>query len=83
VRAPILPCQLITIGAGWAAYDPALVVARFAGGRLPRAIVRHRTLDREYTAVVIGNNEEKRFVGIVSRHQFARAASDTVARFLE
>jgi hypothetical protein len=78
MRTTILGRESITIGAGRAADDPVLVVAGLSSSRLPRPVVGHRTFDGEHTAVVVSDDEEKWFVvGIVSRHQLPRAASDT------
>jgi hypothetical protein len=60
VRAAILGHQLIPIGAGRATGDtPLVTIAGKPDGSMPRPIVGHWTLDRKYSAVEIGDDEEE------------------------
>ena len=68
MRAGIFGSQFVPIDTGWAAHDAALLVAGEGRGLFPRPIVGHRTLDGEYTAVLIGDDEVERLVGIVAGH---------------
>ena len=63
MRAGIFSRKLVAIDTGWAAHDAALLVAGEGRGLFPRPVVGHRTLDGEYTAVVIGDDEEERLAG--------------------
>ena len=64
VRCPILGCQPLVVGTSRTANDSPVVVAGFAGGRLPGSVVDHRTLDREHATVVVGHNQVERLAGI-------------------
>jgi hypothetical protein len=69
VRAPIVCCQCVAIGANGATYDAALVVSSFAGGFLPWPIIGHRTFDGEHTTVMVGHDEVERLAKVIStRH---------------
>jgi|SRR5271166_345682 len=67
VRAAILVCQHIAIGAGRAAHDAALLVAGVERGLFPWPVVGHRAFDGEHTSVVVGDDEVEWLAGVVSR----------------